>query len=210
VKFEVLRKLIPLTLLIFVSLSCSLVQRLKQEADKAGKPTVLTSPDGKYQLTVPGDWRADAELHKEAIIQASNRLSEMYVIVLSDSKEDFADDMTLLRFTNLTRDNMKGNIISPEITDPIATGIGGHPALEYELRGTVGGVKVAYINTTVETATHYHQVLTWTLPSRFDKNQATLREVTRSFKEVAGTAPQAAEPPPPPAPAESKSGKQQY
>ena len=209
-RLKLLGKLVPFALLICVTLACNLVQRFKQEADRAKKPTVLKSADGKYQLTIPGDWREDAALLDEAVLKASNRANELYVIVLSESKEDFADDVTLEKFTTLTRDAMKGNVVSPELTEPQPTSINGNPAMQYELRGTVDSMKVAYINTTVETTEHYHQIIAWTLRSRYDKNQGALREVTQTFKEAPGARPMVSStpsPPPPPVQAKPKGQK---
>ena len=208
-RLKLLQKLVPLALLISVTLACSLVQRIKQAADKSKKPTVLTSADGKYQLTIPGDWREDGALHDEAILKASNRLSELYVIVLTESKQDFADDVTLETYTTMTRDAMKGNLGSPEATEFVKTSVSGNPAMQYELRGTISNMKAAYINTTVETSEHYHQIIAWTLNSRFDKNQAALREVVQTFREVAGARPPAGndEPPPPPVQAKPRGQK---
>lgn len=205
-RLRLLGKLVPFALLVFVSLACSLVQRVRQEADKSRAPTVLTSADGKFQLTIPGDWRQDNALLDEAEIKASQRSGELYVIVLTESKEDFAEDVTLEKFTELTSEAMKANVVTPETTEPVPLSIHGNRAMQYELRGTVDSMKVAYINTTVETSAHYHQVIAWTLRSRFDKNQAALRAVVQTFKEVAGTArpPVVDDPPPPPPPAPPK------
>lgn len=206
-RLKLLQKLVPLALLVSVTLACGLMQRIKQAADKSKKPTVLTSADGKYQLTIPGDWREDSELHDEAIFKASNRLSELYVIVLTESKEDFADNVTLETYTTLTRDTMKGNLGSPEATEPVKTSVSGNPAMQYELRGTISNMKAAYINTTVETSEHYLQIIAWTLHSRFDKNQAALRQVVQSFREVAGARPPASTPPTPPPPQTKPKGQ---
>jgi bifunctional DNA-binding transcriptional regulator/antitoxin component of YhaV-PrlF toxin-antitoxin module len=180
-----LRKLFPLGLLLFTTLACNFVSRLSREIEKAGQPTVLTSPDGRFQLTIPGGWRKDTELNEKAEISASNRAREMYVVVLSESKRDFASDMTLEKFTELSRNAMMGNVRGAQATAPTPTSVSGHPAMQYELRGTVENVNIAYLNTTVETPGDYHQIIAWTLPSRFNDNQATLREVTQSFKESA-------------------------
>ncbi|HEX8491406.1 MAG TPA: hypothetical protein VF658_01065 [Pyrinomonadaceae bacterium] len=207
-RLKLLQKLVPLVLLVFVTVACGLMERIKQEANKSKKPTVLTSADGRYQLTIPGDWREDSALLEEAILKASNRVSELYVVVLTESKEDFADDVTLEKYTTLTRDSMKANVVSPEVTEPVPTNISGNPAMEYELRGTVDSMKVAYINTTVETPGHFHQIIAWTLRSRFDKNQAALREVTKTFREVAGARPPTSNvPSPTPSPTKPKGQK---
>lgn len=162
--------------------ACALLDRMGGKG--GGTPTVLTSPDGRFQLTVPGDWRKETELNEQASMQASHRVRETYVVVLSESKSDFADEMTLERFTSTTRNNMLAGIRSAQSAEPQPVTINGNPALQYELRGVIEGLNAVYINTTVETPEHYHQIITWTLPSRLEQNRPTLLEVTRSFKEV--------------------------
>ena len=53
-------------------------------------PVTEESPQGAFptpilELTVPGTWSKD-KLNDQAVIQASNRISELYVIVLSESR----------------------------------------------------------------------------------------------------------------------------
>jgi bifunctional DNA-binding transcriptional regulator/antitoxin component of YhaV-PrlF toxin-antitoxin module len=174
--------------MMFVT-SCHLMRLGKDEAGGSKTPKVLASKDGKAQVTLPAGWREAQGLSEEADIQAMSSTGEMYVIVTSEAKEDFADDMTLDRVATLTRENVMMNLSSPEATSPTPLEIGGHQARQYELRGAVEGVNITYINTTVETPRNYYHIATWTLPSRFDKNRGTLQEVTRSFREVGAPKP---------------------
>jgi len=50
--------------------------------------------------------------------------------------------------------------------------------------GAIKNVKLAYHVATVETPEHYHQIITWTLLSRKDKNRPVLQNVIDSFKIV--------------------------
>lgn len=189
----VLSKLLPLVLLLSAALACNMAQKVKQGVEQASQPKVVKSPDGRFQLTVPGTWRQDQELHEEAEIEVSNRLNETYVVVLTESKEDFADDVDLATFASMSRQHLTSNIQQPEATEPVPAAVGPYPAMQYTMNGVVDNLKAAYIITLVETGDKFHQIVAWTLRSRFDANEKVLREVTQSFKE----APDA---PPPPAP----------
>lgn len=184
-----MRRLAPLGLLVAVALACNLAQNVKRGIDKASGPTTLTSADGKFQLTVPGGWRDDPELHEEATLRASNRMQEMYAVVISENKEDFDAGMTLQEFAALSRTATMGNVQGAEAGPPAPAQVGGYPALEYEMRGVVESINVTYLNTLVETPAHFHQIVTWTLRTRFDQNRATLREVAQSFREADAGAP---------------------
>jgi hypothetical protein len=167
--------LIAIGLLVCAVAGCKQLQSL-------ARPTILKSPDGKFQLTVPVGWRENSSLNEQAEIKAANPLQEMYVIVLTEAKADFTDDMTLDQFTTITRESMTANLTSPELSPPLPVTINGNSARQYEIQGEVKNVKLAYLITTVETAAHFHQVVTWTLRSRIDKNQTTLQQVAGSFR----------------------------
>lgn len=167
--------LFAIALLVFVVVACKQLQSL-------ARPTVLKSPDGKFQLTVPAGWQERPSLHATASIKAANVLQETYVIVISDTKIDFASDMTLDKFTDITRRRMLSKVDEGDSTPPLPVTINGNEGRQYLLAGVVDNLKISYLITTVETAENYHQIITWTLRSRIDKNQPILQKVTESFR----------------------------
>jgi len=167
--------IITLVLLVCVVAGCAQLQKL-------AKPTVLKSPDGKFQLSVPGGWSENPALNDQADIKAANKIEEVYVIVITESKADFAGDMSLDEFTRITRDGLIANLESPDATVPRAVTVNGNSARAYDIQGAVKKVNLAYLVTTVETTDHFHQVITWTLQSLKDKNQKVLQEVIDSFR----------------------------
>jgi hypothetical protein len=167
--------LIAIALLVCVVAGCKQLQNL------AG-PTVLKSPDGKFQLTVPGGWRENASLNDKANIKAANAFEELYVIVITEPKSDFTTEMTLDEFTSVTRESIVSNLVFPNATEPRPVTINGNDGRAYEVEGAIKNVKLAYRVATVETPEHYHQVITWTLQSRKDKNQFVLQKVIDSFR----------------------------
>jgi hypothetical protein len=172
-------KLLPLALLICLALGCKMLESI-------GRPTVLKSADGKFQITVPAGWRANAGLQSTADIKAAHLRKEMYVLVFSHAKTNYADDMTLDKYTDLTLKAINNNLGSAESTPPIPVKINGRNARQYEVQGLAESLKLAYLITTVETPGHYHRIVTWTLRSQIDQNQRTLEEVTNSFRDVTG------------------------
>lgn len=171
--------LIALALLVCVVAGCKQLQSL-------ASPTTLKSPDGKFQLTVPGGWKENPSLNDKASIKAANPVEELYVIVISESKSDFTTEMTLDEFTDITRESIISNLVSPQATEPSSVTINGNDGRAYEVEGAIKNVKLAYRVSTVETAEHYHQIITWTLQSRKAKNQPALQKVIDSFKTVPG------------------------
>jgi hypothetical protein len=175
-----------LLLLVAVVAACSNIQK---SVEQATPPKTITSKDGKAQLSVPSTWREDVTLNPVASLQAANTIGEMYVAVITEGKEDFSKDMTLDKFASLAQQQQGQRIESANFTTPVRTTINGYPAVQYEVNGTIQNVNLAYLNTIVETPNNFHQILTWTLKSKFDANKPTLQQVAQSFKEVQGGAP---------------------
>lgn len=145
---------------------------------------VLVGSDGQSQITLLNGWVEDRELHESAEIQASKRGSEEYIIVLSENKADF-QNLSIEQHSEITRGLLVESLTEPEITGPTdVTTVGSNPAVQYEIQGTIEGINVAYLHTTVETPTKYHQILAWTLPSSFERNEPELQQVIQSFREV--------------------------
>ena len=176
---KVFFKHLPLVLLVCVVLSC-------KQLEPIIRPTVVKSADGKFQITVPAGWREGAGLKSEANIKAGNPLRDMYVLVITEPKADFADDVTIDKFTDLTVKSMSSNVASAESSPALPVKINGNTGRQYLLQGIVDSMKISYLITTVETAEHYHKIVTWTTPSRMGKNQLILEGVTNSFRDVAG------------------------
>lgn len=166
-----------IALLVFAGLACKQFQNL-------ARPKVLTSPDGKFQLTVPVGWQVRPELHERAGIKAANLLQETYVILITENKSDFSDDMTLDSFTELTQGAMIKRVTNGSASLPSPVTINDNEGRQYTLDGVVNGVKISYLVTAVETAANYHQIITWTLRSRMDQNRAVLKKVTESFRSI--------------------------
>lgn len=148
-----------------------------------GSPKVVQSRDGLTQVVVPASWREQTDLNEEADIQVANLLRELYVIVLSESKQDFDADTTLEEHSEATR-----SILLEELRDgrvsyaPGPFRIGGYPAVQYQLRGSVDKIKIVYFHTTVEGPNSFHQIVGWTLLSRLTKNESVLQGVIRSLR----------------------------
>ena len=143
----------------------------------------IVSANGKFRITVPAGWDVEKDLNDAADLQASHRDSEMYIVVLSETKEDL-HDMNLEGHSKLTREALLKTVQDSTISGPTSVTVDGHPAVQYEIRGAVNHVNVVYLHTTVESPKYFHQILAWTVPSRFALNKTTLEQVTEKFHEM--------------------------
>ena len=174
---ELSKKLSTIALLFCAVIACK----------SLGTPKVLKSKDGKFQFTVPAEWIEAPGLNDQADIAAKNAPKELYAFVLTESKSDFPKDMTLDRFTDITRNAVMSKMTLTESPSPENITINGSDARRYRLVGSKGDLKVAYLISTVETPAHFHQIYTWTEPSRLNENGPVLNQVADSFRAVSDT-----------------------
>lgn len=141
----------------------------------------IAADDNKSKITVSGHWVKRTDLNQKATLQAACPGKEMYVIVISDAKST-VPKMTLEQHNQLTRDHMLQTMKNSSASQPVSLSIDNHPALQEELSGTdKNGANVVLLNTSVDDGENFHQVLAWTLKSRWQSLQQELRNATESF-----------------------------
>ncbi|MFQ3627680.1 MAG: hypothetical protein SNJ81_08915 [Cyanobacteriota bacterium] len=143
----------------------------------------LISEDGQTAITLPLGWVKDNELNDRAQLEASNRAEQMYLIVLTQPKAEFRG-MQRETYAEITRGYLTRRLEKSEVSGPTPVSqVGGNPAVQYQVRGSLNNIDVLYLHTVVETPTRFAQILAWTPPADFEKNQPTLQQVNQSFQE---------------------------
>ena len=133
--------IIALAVAATACLPSSTMEKLSQKSKEQNTARTLTSSDGQSQITIPAGWKEDAELHEEAELRASDRASEMYVIVITDSKQDF-EEMSVEQHSELTRGIILNGLASPQISPASKVTINGYPGVQTEIRGTVDKINL--------------------------------------------------------------------
>lgn len=133
---------------------------------------------------MPGRWSLEKDLNDVANLQVANRFAEQYTIVISESKQDFGPKMDLNKFTDLIRKDIPTAIPGAVIMEKTSTTVNGYPAVQFEVEGTVEDVKAKWLYTMVDAPKNYHQILAWSLVSKYAKNKPVFLEVINSFKEM--------------------------
>ncbi|MFS0556760.1 RDD family protein [Brevibacillus sp. 179-C9.3 HS] len=145
---------------------------------------IFYSKDKKLQIAAPSDWGKDSSLHDEAGLAISNRYKEKYLLVLSDSKQELDSSFTLQDYTDSIAANILVAAEDVSVDKPNLTVVDNQVAVQFNAKGEIDGIKVAYIVTLVETPTHFHQIMAWTEERRFDSLKQELQKVSSSFREV--------------------------
>jgi len=190
-----MHKFLGFALLLFVVLGCSSfmegfkkgMEKGKENASKTETPKDtqnITSEDGSCQLTVPNAWSKQTDLNAQATLQVANPREEVYAIIIREPKTDFPKSTTLDKLVSLVRDNARKSITDPQFTEPSSTTIDGFPAKQFEVGGTVSGIKAKYLYAVIDTSKNYYQVMSWTLADKWSENKSKLQDAIDSFKEV--------------------------
>jgi hypothetical protein len=174
--------------LMGIPLLVSMIQSDRERLHRlAGERQIIASDDGKIMVRFSGLWTKMPGLNKQASLQVGHKSKRMYLIVITDAKAD-VPDLTLGKHHQQTRDRMLQKMKNASATEPVSLTIDGHPALQDELTGTEKGPALfrerpwVFLHTTVDDGDHFQQILAWTLKSRWQAQNALLREITGTFR----------------------------
>lgn len=179
-----LRNSFTLFLLLSFTLGCQFFSQVQKKIEESQKPNVITCTDGKCQLTVPGNWSPQKDLNDDANLQAGNLRAEQYAVIISELKADFTSEVDLNAFTEIVRKGVNETIKTPIVSENRPLTVNGYPAIQFDVAGSVENIKARWLYTIVGTPKNYHQILTWTLNSKYEANKPVFLDVINSFKEI--------------------------
>lgn len=177
-----------MVLVLFVVGAAGLAVRFAKSAfdeNATTKFTTFVATDGTCEVRVPEDWSKADNIDGAGTIKIEDSGEKAFLQVVSESKADFADDMTAEGYGRLLADYLE---TSPTFSDVVITPfttleVNSLPAVQFEVEATVSGVKVHYLNTYVEGNSHFFQIVSWTSQSRFEESKQSLLEAAASFRE---------------------------
>ena len=167
----------------FRILCCAvIVFSLSMAACAQSKPETVSFMDGQFEALKPASWSMLSDLNDKADLQMGNRFKEAYCTVLTEARIDFAEGLSLAEFSEITRKFLVDSLEDLQQTGPENLTLSGQPAIKYDLIGTINRTRIHYWHVSIETPTHYHQVILWSLPSRFKANQKDFEAVLNSIR----------------------------
>lgn len=151
--------------------------------------------DNQFQLTVPSSLTDTKDLNDVASLQAENQLRDVYVIVIEDSINEFSQSLIdneidslysdgLEGFTRLLVESANSDFENPKISTPIPMEINGLKAIQVEMEFTNDESVIYWCPTYIQGKNHYYQLIWWTLKENKQKNEAMMKKVVASFKEL--------------------------
>ena len=116
---------------------------------------------GLAQVTLPPGWLPVTDLNDGSWLQALDPLRNRYLIVISESREDFDPQMDVQEHSSRTRTSLAASVRVLAVRGPQERQVGGFRAIQYELDALSDRTLITYLHTTVEGRRAFHQVLAW-------------------------------------------------
>ncbi|PIE32473.1 hypothetical protein CSA56_15385 [candidate division KSB3 bacterium] len=144
----------------------------------------VSGPSDEFGLKKPRGWVMESDLNNEADIQIANAKNEGYLVVMSELKVDFENFITYRMHSNLTRKFLRDSVLNyREVSGPTEILIGSMKGVQYEITGSVDGLNMKYLHTTLEGRKYFHQISAWSLISKYDSNKPAFDKILESFYE---------------------------
>ena len=149
-----------------------------QDSARSSTAQTIHSEDGLFSITIPKGWEqiTDYSLNDDADLQAQKRFGDQYCVALIEHKDDL--DFTFDEGMEQIIDPFLSALENASISEGEDIVIDGQPAKQYELRGTIDRVKIAYLVTYVNGENYFAQILAWTLASKYKSSLDELKAVT--------------------------------
>lgn len=145
----------------------------------------ITFLDSGYEILQPADWELMDNLNENAALQMGDPSNEAYMIIISESINDFEEGFTIEKHSEITRNGLLENVQEAKIiSGPKKIKVGNMDGIQFELSGTVQNIDVVYYHVTLKSSNHFHQVLAWTTTTRYKTNRNIFEKITKSMKEL--------------------------
>ncbi|RDH43964.1 NINE protein [Zooshikella ganghwensis] len=155
----------------------------RSSSESVGGVKQVDSADGRLSVKVPSRWNMIEQLHEEAVLQVAHLRDENYLVILAESKTDFAENVDIGKYGKQVSEIILTNFEQSElISGPTSLEINGQPAFSYEIIGQAQRVNIYYYFVVAQSDEEYFQLVSWTLKSRMNTNKPTLQQITQSFK----------------------------
>ncbi len=141
---------------------------------------------GFARIGLPSGWRP-ATLNASASLQAVQPVQGRYLIVISESREDYDNTVTLAAHSTQAVNRLTSGLRILASRGPVDTTVDGFPARQFELETLQGKSLLNFLHTTVEGARAWHQVVCWAPRSQYSRS--LFEGMLEGFEELPGPAP---------------------
>jgi hypothetical protein len=151
-------------------------------------PTLRDRAFDLAELDLPDGWRPGHELNGRAGIEAVDLLHNRYVIVISNSRDDFDAELDLDQYAKEACDSITSIVRLLKVRGPERRKVDGCDAVQFEIEGIHEMTEIWYLVTVVMGQRAFHQIVTWAPRSAYRRK--VFDEVVGGFRERPGAAAQ--------------------
>lgn len=145
----------------------------------------VSVPNSPLHLSKPVQWVPSTTLHADAELQFVELASSLVFLVLVEPKARAPVDMTLPRYSELTRALLAEDATAfEEIGSPEALTLGGMPCVQVTILKTVDGARLRFLHVSVEGASHYYQLIVGAPFAGYEQHVPTIEAVLESIGET--------------------------
>jgi hypothetical protein len=150
---------------------------------------VLADDHGFAELVLPATW---GRFHpdKAGNPQAKQTTGARYVQIVSESKGDFAEDVTLDGHSEMTRRLLGKNLTLLDMHGPMYRFVGGFAAVQYECDAVRNSIRLKVLHTSVNGDRAFHQIVCRSPWSQYDRT--AFEHLLDGFRERPGPVPEPA------------------
>lgn len=168
---------------IWMAVIFGLLLFISTQESKQDNYSTKGSYDGAYTLSIPDSFDVQSDLNDAADIQFADDNKSIYVMTINESTQDFDDSFRVEDYADLAISSFASrvdgfNYVSADY------GFSSLPVKDYEIRGSVDGVRIVYYVRLIKLEDRFVQVITWTTPSKIDDNNETMKAIVSSIKET--------------------------
>jgi hypothetical protein len=151
--------------------------------EKVTRTKVMTSSDGRMQISLPEGWEKESKPNEGSILHMVNNADDVFLLVFVNRKVDL-NNPTFERFDEMAKKNFLKPDIPREIISYTRMTINGYPASQWEARAKLNNINLIYLHTTIETEDAYYEVNACTRPSLYEGNLPSIQEIIQTFQEA--------------------------
>ena len=127
-------------------------------------------------------WKTDPTLHEESDLSLYNEAYQSYLIVLTDEKSSFPDDMTIDLYSELTAAAATEELKEASVTESESVKVEGLEGRKFFVEGIIDGTSVTYLFLILENSEKYVQSVLWSFTENIENNEAYYDDLIGSVK----------------------------
>jgi hypothetical protein len=162
--------------LLIVALAASAFSCSNSEAE------LVQFVDGQFEVLKPANWSLIPNADTDAVLVMGNRREQVYCQVFTEPKEDFTPGFTVEDYSDGTRALLAARADVASETGPEKLVLSGQSAVRYEMIATFDNMRFKCWHVCIESPAHFHQVLAWTRPPKFESQKSTFQAILDSIR----------------------------